>query len=75
MATVKLTAQQKRDREYMTATASLIADHEQQLIEWGNQNYGQGYQEAENDVQYGFYKSPWYYRLFYPHYYRKALKN
>ena len=75
MATVKLTAQQKRDREYMTATATLIADHEQKLIEWGNQNYGQGYKEAEGDVLYGFYKSPWYYRLFYPHYYKKALEN
>jgi hypothetical protein len=75
MATPRLTAQQKRDREYMTATATLIADHEQKLTEWGNQNYGQGYKEAENDVCYGFYKSPWYYRLFYPHYYKKALEN
>lgn len=75
MATVKLTAQQKRDREYMTATATIIASHEQEMITACNQHYSLGYQEAENDVLYGFYKSPWYYRLFYPHYYKKALEN
>lgn len=71
----KLTAQQKRDREYMQVTADLIAKNEQELITACNQHYTLGLNEGERNVQYGFYKSPWYFRLFYPHYYKKALEN
>lgn len=71
----RLTAQQKRDREYMQQTAAVIAMHEQELIRTNNEHYSLGYEQAENDFHYGFYKSPWYYRLFYPHYYKKALEN
>tara|TARA_R110000782_G_scaffold72294_1_gene144819 strand:- start:810 stop:1013 length:204 start_codon:yes stop_codon:yes gene_type:complete len=50
MATVKLTAQQKRDRDYMTQTAELLALQEAELMRTNNEHYSLGINEAWNDA-------------------------
>lgn len=48
----KLTAQQKRDREYMQVTADLLAKHEQELITACNQHYTLGLEQGYNEACY-----------------------
>jgi len=61
----KLTAQQKRDREYMTATAALVATHEQELITACNQHFTLGLEQGYDEACYDLATMPWYKRLTY----------
>ena len=51
---VKLTAQQKRDREYMQVTAELLAKHENELITACNQHFSLGLEQGYNEACYNF---------------------
>jgi hypothetical protein len=51
-ATPKLTAQQKRDREYMQQTANLIATMESEQIRTNNEHYSLGMAEGEAIASY-----------------------
>ena len=75
MATVKLTAQQKRDREYMQLTAELTAKHEQELITACNQHYTLGLSQGDYEALQGVYEMSLWQRITYRKWFRKLFCN
>lgn len=73
MATVKLTAQQKRDRQQAALIADMQRDWEIKTEKANNDHYAHGLSEGMYHRSYEFSRMSLWQRITYPRTFRKAL--